>query len=232
MSRNINLYDPRFLKKRDWLAGRSVATLTLAAVALIVVGAVAARWSLLRQESLQKATAGQLQQVRATFAELTQLLSQRKPDPALQQEVKALQADVDLATESQRLLQQMGDGQRLRPGEVLAALARVGNDGLWLTGLSLGEGGQALEIRGRALDQALVPPYLRRLEMDGVFRGRRFAALEMQGGHWTPPADPATPAAPVIASAADASRERWYVEFALRTHPATAEEALRAETRR
>lgn len=218
MSRNINLYDARFLKKRDWLAGRSVALLTLLAIFVVTLGAGAARWSLAQQELQAKNLAGHLQQARQGFGELTRLLSSRKPDQALIDDIAALQRDIDLARQTGNILQGMADGgQQAHLGDILKVLARSSVDGLWLTGLALADGGRNLEIRGRVLDQSLLPAYLRRLESEPIFRGRHFAALEMRGAQWEAPAAASTTVNRPARQ--ETRRERWYVDFALHTTP-------------
>jgi hypothetical protein len=92
----------------------------------------------------------------------------------------------------------------------LRALSRQHLDGLWLTGLSIGEAGGDLEIRGRMSSQALLPEYLRRLEREPVFQGRQFAALDMQGSRWQGAGSPV----PVAENAPEAP---WTVAFALST---------------
>ncbi|WP_371324854.1 PilN domain-containing protein [Dechloromonas sp. ZY10] len=221
--RNLNLYDARFLRKRDWLAGRSVALLALGAVFVVSLGAGWARWSLAQQELQAKTQGAQLQLVRTSFTELTQLLSNRKPNQALIEEIGVLQRDVGLAGETEKVLQGMaGGGQQAQLGDMMRVLARVNVEGMWLTGLAIMDGGRDLEIRGRVLDQSLLPAYLRRLENEPAFRGRRFAALEMRGAQWEPPADQAASAR---AGRTENKRERWYVDFALHTTPPVVGEA-------
>lgn len=223
MQRNINLYDARFLKKRDWLAARTVALLALASVFLVTMGAGWARWSLAQQELQARTVQAQLQSVRNSFGELTRMLSNRKPDAALINEIENLQHDVELTRETEKILGEMANGrQQANLGEMLKVLARVNVDGMWLTGLAVADGGRDLEIRGRVLDQSLLPLYLRRLEGEPAFRGRHFAALEMRGTQWEPPAEQA--ATVDRANRQEKKRDRWYVDFALHTTPPVANE--------
>lgn len=218
MLRNINLYDARFLKKRDWLAGRTVALLALAAVFLVTLGAGGVRWSLAQQELQARMVGEQLLRARASFADLARLLSSRKPDQALLDEIAALRRDTELTRETEKALQEMANGdQQVNLGEMLRVLARANVEGMWLTGLTVADGGRDLEIRGRVLDQLLLPAYLRRLEGEPAFRGRRFAALEMRGMQWEPPGEHA--ATVNRPERQESKRDRWYVDFALHTTP-------------
>lgn len=218
MQRNINLYDARFLKKRDWLAARTIALLSLVSVFLVTLGAGWARWSLAQQELQARAVQAQLQSVRNSFSDLTRMLTNRKPDATLIDEIESLQHDVELTRETEKILEEMANGrQQANLGEMLRVLARVNVEGMWLMGLTVADGGRDLEIRGRVLDQSLLPVYLRRLESEPVFRGRRFAALEMRGTQWEPPAEQA--ATVDRSNRQQSKRDRWYVDFALHTTP-------------
>jgi hypothetical protein len=99
-------------------------------------------------------------------------------------------------------------------GEMMRAFSRAGSDGLWLTGFRVLDDGSQLDINGRMVDQALLPAYLKRLEAEPVFHGRRFSALDMKGGEWVPAA---TPGAPVEANRGQGQNGRWYVDFVLQT---------------
>lgn len=216
MSRNINLYDASFRKQRDWLSSKNVVLSALLATLLVTVGAGFARWSLESRSQQAKSINSQLLGARAAFSEMTRVLSSRKTDPALVAQVEAAQSNLSSAHTALGLLRGMvvDSGQPII-GEMMRAFSRSSNDGLWLTGFVVADGGRQLEIRGRMVDQALLPPYLRRLESEPVFQGRRFAGLEMKGGQWIPPVDRAAAVAPV--KEVEKKPEPWFVEFAMRT---------------
>ncbi|MDD5174832.1 MAG: PilN domain-containing protein [Sterolibacterium sp.] len=64
--------------------------------------------------------------------------------------------------------------------EFLRGFARQAPNGLWLTGFTIGAGGTEMEIRGRMLNPASLPEYIRRLKTEKVFQGRSFASLTIQ----------------------------------------------------
>lgn len=227
MKQNINLYDARFLKRRDWLSGRSVGLMLLLAFLAVVLGTIYARWALAEEEAHAQAVASQLLEARTSFADLTRSLTARKPDDKLAEQVELLQRELDLARQTKTLLANMSDhGGSLMVGEMMRVLTRVGADGLWLTGLAVSAGGKDLEIRGRMLDQSMLPGYLRRLEREPVFKGRSFAALELRGKQWLPPEEEKAAAKRSKPSdaKADSKQDRWYVEFALHTVEPVAED--------
>jgi Tfp pilus assembly protein PilN len=216
MSRQINLYDASLRKKRDWLSSQNVVLGTLLAVLLLALGAGVTRWTVESRIQQAQSVNTQLLAARTAFAELTRLLASRKPDAALAVELAETQQNLAGAQNALGLLRGMTtQRETVVVGEMMRAFSRSAVDGLWLTGFVMAEGGKQLEIRGRMADQALLPGYLRRLESETVFQGRRFAALDMRGAEWTPPPAPNAPAE--VAQSGEKKPERWFVEFALRT---------------
>jgi hypothetical protein len=64
----------------------------------------------------------------------------------------------------------------------LKALSRQAPGSLWITGLSVQPNGLDLELSGRMTDPRQLPVYLERLASEPLFRGRRFAQVEMKAG--------------------------------------------------
>jgi len=64
--------------------------------------------------------------------------------------------------------------------EYFLALSRQTQGTLWLTGFTVAGDGRALEIGGRMTDPRQLPVYLEHLAAEQLFRGRRFAQLEIK----------------------------------------------------
>lgn len=181
MSQQINLFDPALQKQRDWLALANVAT----GGALLLL-AVAALGALTRHEvpTLSAQTAAndaQLKAARAQLAVLGQQVAGRKPDPRLEQELGAARLLLGARGTVLTTLQ-----QRLGPdagsyAEYLRGFSRQSLAGLWLTEFSFAVGG-GMEIRGRTVDPALLPEYIRQLGRERAFQGHTFAALQLGEG--------------------------------------------------
>lgn len=220
MSRQINLYDASLRQQKDWLTSRNLALASLLAVLVVSLGAAAASWSVASRTLQAESVNTQLKAARAAFSSMTSSLASRKADPALALEVKETELGLKTAQRALGLLRGMTTAQE-RPvvGEMMSAFSRASVDGLWLIGFVVSENGQQLEIRGRMSDQALLPGYLRYLESEPVFQGRRFASLDMQGATWQPLVQPATQSVAAVDPkiSAENKPEPWFVEFALRT---------------
>jgi len=215
VSRQINLYDDSFRPKVDLLSARNVLLGCLLSVFLVSMGALVVRWQVANLEQQAKLVNTQLSAQRSAFASVASSLGTRKPDAGLQREVEDTERAVQSAESAIVLLRKLTSAEQ-QPvvGEMMRAFARAGNDGLWLTGFRVLNDGSSLDIHGRMVDQALLPGYLKRLEGEPVFHGRRFAALDMKGGEWLPVA---TPGMPVEPNRAQPANGRWYVDFVLQT---------------
>jgi hypothetical protein len=176
----INLVNPALRRRRDPLNAR---TLALAAGAALLLVSGAAAWSARRAAGLEAESSNmavQVKQEQDRLAALTREISERKPDPQLALEL--VKADTALKVR-QELVKMLEDGELGRTegfAEYLRAFARQTSEGLWLTGFTLGAGGNDLEITGKAVDAKMLPAYIRRLNGEGVFSGKSFAALDVR----------------------------------------------------
>jgi hypothetical protein len=226
MSQEINLINPTLRRKRDWLTFDVVAP--TAVVVLVVVGVLSVYTSL-QAAGLQRQGADLAAQVAAVQEELQLTktsLATRKNDPAIEQEAQSLSAAVRQRKEVFRLAEGSASDGSGGVAEIMRGFSRQFVDGVWLTGFVVGPGN--FEIRGRLLEPSLLPAYIRRLNAEPAFRGRRFAALDMHAASevtsaaGSPPASGGVPpavstllggAAPAAATPAAAPK---YTEFALR----------------
>ena len=138
----------------------------------------------------------------------------------LEGEIQRLENDLKSARDSMAVLEGGALGNRDGFARYMQAFARQSLDGLWLTGFSVGGGGD-VTIQGRVVRAELVPTYIQRLNGEPALKGRSFSALEMHR-----PAPPATPVDPgkeaVPEKAAAAPR---YIEFSLATSEPVASSA-------
>ena len=203
MSAQINLYHPRFLKQRELLTLGNVA---LAAAVLYVVLAAAGGWawqeSAARKEAAAAAEA-QLKSAKEQVAVATKAAAARKPSAQLIAELDSAETSVRRRGDIARLLESGAIGSTGGFSDYLRGFARQAPEGLWLTGFTIGAGGNDMEIRGSMLNPATLPDYIRRLGTEKAFQGRNFAALTMNRADATPAAQPAGAAVTPAPSARD-----------------------------
>ncbi|MEY4907472.1 MAG: hypothetical protein RL260_1190 [Pseudomonadota bacterium] len=82
----------------------------------------------------------------------------------------------------QGLLANGSAGRREGYVDYLEALARQAHPSVWITGLNLQGSDDAIEIRGRMTNPAVLPDYLRSLQSEPRFKGRPFATLQIRRG--------------------------------------------------
>ncbi len=205
MSQQINLYNPRLERQKNYLSTR----LLVAVLGVVVVGlagaAVVARSQLATVEREAEALKREVAEHEARRVSVTAAFVPRRRSATLQQEVDAAAIEYRNLKQVAALLDQdQGRGANARGySAYFRALARKRVDGLWLTGVTIDQGGEAIGLQGRTLKPSLLPGYLDGLAGEPVLRGKSFGQLEMR--------EP-KPAA----SAPDAPAPR-YVEFSLQS---------------
>ena len=182
MAQQINLYDPALLKQRDWFALSNV----LLGAGLLAVLVLAAGWlARLDLPALQaQATTqdNQLKAVREQVLALGKRVADRQADPRLEQELAAARQLAEARGEILGVLRQRLAADAPPFADYLRGFARQTMPGLWLTGFTWDAAADSIEIRGRTVDPALLPEYIRRLNREPAFRGHAFAALSVVEG--------------------------------------------------
>lgn len=178
MHQQINLYQPVFRRQHKVFSALTLVQILAAALILLLVLVVHARWTLAGLAATQHALAQQ-------YAELQNRINTMAGGDAasdsqdLEQEIAQLGDAINqrhsLVEQFDRLMVQEQQGY----ARYFEALARERLPGLWITALQIGEGG-GIEIRGKALEPRLVPVFLRRLGRLPPFAKERFASVILQ----------------------------------------------------
>lgn len=177
MAQHLNLLHAGLRPRREPAKhGQGLLIVGLTALALVAAG-------LTLQTLVQRREAELVQLNQALDQQRQRLLADtaaaRLPGDAQAELERLRQAE---ATE-QRLRQAIAGGQAGRAdghSALLLALARQADPAVWLTAVKVGADGEALELEGRMADPAALPDYLRRLQTEPLFHGRRFAQLQLQ----------------------------------------------------
>ena len=199
MSQQINLYDPALLRKRELLTAANLAAAVGALLLLLGVWGALARAHLGTLESESEKLAPQVKALQDQMVAMGKQLAEMKPNPQLEAELASARDLLVLRSALVTVLKKGVGDEAMGFSEYLRGFARQTPSGLWLTGFAIGDGGTAMEIRGRMTDPALLPEYIHRLDGEPAFKGRTFAALKIAAGKLDAPdqaAPPATPAPP------------------------------------
>ncbi len=224
MSQQINLYEERLRPRNERLTGRSLGI----AVGVVLVAVVAATVVEGYRADRAAARLAALQSERTALQErlvaLTKATTEERIPAALQSEIDANKTAVASRGEVLDALASGFTTDNSGFSEVMAGFARQTTGDVWLTGFSIGGGGQAIEIRGRLLDSTRLPAYVQRLSAEPAFQGRRFATLTM---HRIDPDEVKVEPAGVLTkdSTPQAQRPQRYIDFVLRSENAATPDA-------
>lgn len=217
MSQQINLLLPELRPRFDWLGLPMVAGAAIAGLVLLFLIYEGGAFRLQALKSDEANINGQMLNLQQQVQSLGQTLGARQGNVALPPEIAGAKTGV---AQRQAVLAFIGQGRTGQEGGFAAMLqgfARQSLDGVWLVGFGLAP--NALEIRGRLLDPALLPVYINKLNADSAFVGRRFGALEMKGVD--PQAEPRSDEKAVKPAGGR------YTEFVLRTDLSVSPEKAR-----
>lgn len=173
----INLYEPSLRIAHDWLSTASLAAAVGGALLAVGLAAAWAQWQLREIQGPARETAAALQAQQAAMQELARQVDSLRPDPRLLADVSSAQSTLEQRQAALQMLRNGGLGHQEGHAAALQAFARQSIDGLWLTGLALDRRDMAL--RGRAMNPALIPAYVGRLNQEPALQGRAFRALEI-----------------------------------------------------
>lgn len=176
MSQQINLFNPQFLQQKKYFSAVTMAQ----ALGLLVLG-IAAFYGFaslqdrrLTQHTAESSRAYELQ--KQQFAKASADLNPQKIEAQIDQDLRSAEAAVALR---RALLGEIQSGARssLAYSDYLRAFSRQTVQGLWLTGIQIGEAGGQLVVSGRALQADLVPVLISQLKREQVLRGRSLEGL-------------------------------------------------------
>ncbi len=180
MPQQINLFNPAFLDKGGPLSLKKVLMgwLAVALLSVAFAGYAGMRNRQLAQQ--EREVAAKVTAVQAEMQRLAGQVAGRKQDPQIAAEIARLESEIKGRDDVMGALKSGALGDTRGFSEHLRAFARQSFEGVWLTGLHIGAGGQDVAVEGRALRAEQVPNYLRRLNSESVMEGHPFSELLMQ----------------------------------------------------
>lgn len=179
MSQQINLFNPLFLKKKRYFSAATMAQ----AFGVLVVGLAAFYGYARYKETLLKVEAESATRAfEAEKARLSKFTAEFAPGKGRSEIEKAIEAArTDIAGRQALLGQLQGGalGNTRGYSEFLAAFARRTQQGVWLTNIQIGPGGDSLAITGRALQGDLVSALLAQYRLEPALKGRPFNGISI-----------------------------------------------------
>ena len=224
MSQEINLYEVRLRPHREWLGARLLGQAALAVLALVAGAAIWAHARSSAREAVAAELQAQVSERQTQVDTRTKAVAEQKVSPEM---VAALADAREALAARTAAFDVLNSGRSLNTAGFSAifkgfAQQAPENPRLWLTSFSVRHGGEAIEIRGRALDAAALPAYVQGLRRQPAFEGRRFAGLEMSDRSFKEVEVPGQAAVtkPQSPAGVSGNTEPGVVEFVLRSEAA------------
>lgn len=217
MTQQINLYEARLRPRHEWATSRHVGVATGAVLVLMVSFALGARVTAERQLEAASALQQQLVDSQGKLSALNKAAGQNSISPSIAADLDIARAMLAARKEVITVLESGKLGNTSGFSSLLTGFARQAQNGLWLTGIAISAGGDEIEIRGRLLDSARLPAYVQLLSQEPVFRGRRFAALEVRNAVADEQGGVVAAGRPTDADLASVVKPARYFEFVLRS---------------
>lgn len=218
MTQQINLYEARLQPRRELATARNFGI--AAAVLFGIVSFFAAYTRIAADRSVAELATLQAD-VRAEQERLTALaktVAERTVTPSLAAELAKSRSLLLARQEVMDVLVSGRIGNAEGFSGVMFGFARQAQSDVWLTGFSVTGGGEEVEIQGRLLDPTKLPAYVQRLSSEPVFRGRRFATLDMRSVEPEAlKAEALVAVQPAVKPVVPAPPQPRYVEFSLRS---------------
>ena len=169
----LKLVDPatQMQQNQSWGAQQGLRWVSLAA-ALCLVGGVVLKVLASNAESAAKRAEAAMQVMQRNLA--------TPESAAVVKELEGLRHREAMQNQMRDVLTGSMSSSSFGYSDFLAALGRQTQSGLWITGLAIQGDGRDVALTGRMSDPAVLPMYLRKLQQEERFRGRRFAQLEMR----------------------------------------------------
>lgn len=180
MSQQINLFNPVFLQQEKQFSALAMAQ-GLGAILLAVVAFTA--YSSYQAGQIASQAQAAAARLKATQENLVATVEKTRPRPVDKSIEEAItQANARLGA-SQQILGFVQKGQLnsdVSYAAVMRALANRAMPGVWLTGLTLSDGGHGIDIMGRALAPALLPAYIRSLGQESALAGKSLGSMTLR----------------------------------------------------
>lgn len=227
MSQQINLYEVRLRPRHELATARNLGICALFLLVLMTALALWARADADKKSEAEATVRKQQGEEQEKLVALSKLMAERKVSPALTTEIDVAKAMLAARKEVMDVLDSGKLGNTSGFSAYMSGFARQTQSDLWLTGFSVIQGGEDIEIRGRLLDPARLPAYVQRLSSEPVFKGRRFAALEMRDVESdVQKEEPTVAAKPLNAGLQPQLKLPRYAEFVLRSENAGSADGL------
>lgn len=179
MKQQINLYQPIFRRQKKIFS--AVTMLQISGLFLVVFVSISI-YGQVKLQPLHEQYDKMHTDIIQLNSQLTRLEERQGRDSnskLLENEIARLSRELAKRREIQDLLSTSALGNSAGLSAYMESLARQHVQGLWLTKISVANGGKILALQGRTQASELVPAYLERLAVEPAMNGMSFNMMEL-----------------------------------------------------
>lgn len=180
MSQQINLFNPNLLKRKDYFSALNLLVLLAVSLLIVVLGFVYTRAQVNTAKMSSEQAANKLTSLTNQVNALREAHAARLKNPALAQELAAIESSLLRRHQIAQILQNSQFGNTDGYSSYLSAFARQIPQNLWITGFTLEGAGYDLILNGRTLQGELLPQYVTQLKREPIMQGKTFSTLQME----------------------------------------------------
>jgi hypothetical protein len=180
MSKQINLFNPIFLKQKKYFSSLAM----LQALGVLIFGcAIMAAYAQYQVNGLSRESVSSTTQLKSVQDQLGKVVVEYGPKPksqSLELQIQKAEAELNSIKKVFDILNRGDIGNTDGYSTYFRAFARQSMEGVWLTGLNLSGAGNEIGLQGRAVKPDLLPSYINRLKTETIMQGKSFGTLEMK----------------------------------------------------
>ena len=179
MNQQINLFQPMFREQKKVFSAIAMAQVVGLVILMMVTIYAYNLWSLhpFEQELVKVNT--EQRRLQQEFAQLQAKLPASTKSQLLEDEIRLLSRELEHKRQVEQALSTGSFGNREGFSGFFEGLARQHVSGLWLTKVTLHNGGTQLVLSGKTNNAELIPIYIQKLASEPAFTGLSFNVLEM-----------------------------------------------------
>lgn len=180
MDQQINLFQPIFRKEKKLLSFRALIQIgVIAIISLLIIYVLA--WLQITSLAEDLSILSDQQQIHlAQLEKANREMSRRDGDHTAEIEIRRLEAELYAEQYILTVLNSDRLGQPKGFSSYLEGFSRQVVKGMWLTGFKVTDGGNGMEISGRAIAASLLPKFLQRLSNEPALVGTEFSMMQIR----------------------------------------------------
>ncbi len=180
MSQQINFYNTKLVKPKDWFSLTTVAIIYALSAGLMLLWYQQLNAEATLKEQARQTAQTQFEQAQKQLTDAMAATQNIVDVKAQEAALKALQEKLDSQEKVIAAFEQTRSGKRMHVADYMAGLSHQTVEKLWLTGFKLDAFKNYVSLTGRAYKTELVPKYIDALSREPVFRGQLFGGLQIK----------------------------------------------------